>query len=45
MICLVATVLYVAVNNIEPNRRHATALKLLVVVLAVVPILAHLTEE
>jgi hypothetical protein len=42
---LVAAVLYVAVNNIEPNRRHATALKLLIIALAVVAILAHLTEE
>ena len=30
---LVAAVLYVAVDKIEPNRRHATALKLLIIAL------------
>jgi hypothetical protein len=28
---LVAAALYVAVNNLEPNRRHASALKILIV--------------
>jgi hypothetical protein len=45
IVCLVAAALYVAVNNIEPNRRNATALKLLIIALAVVAILAHFTEE
>jgi hypothetical protein len=35
--------LYVAVNNLEPDRREATALKLLIVGLAAAAILAHLT--
>jgi hypothetical protein len=30
-ICLVAAMLFVAVNNIEPNRRYALALKVLIV--------------
>jgi hypothetical protein len=34
--------LYVAVNNLEPNRRDATALKILIIGLAGVAILAHL---
>jgi hypothetical protein len=42
MICLVAAVLYVAVNNLEPNRRYASALKILIITLAVVAFLAHL---
>jgi hypothetical protein len=33
---VVAAVLYVAVNDIEPNRRHAIALKALIIALAVV---------
>jgi len=41
IICMVAAVLYVAVNNVEPNRRHATALKVSIITLAVVAILAH----
>jgi hypothetical protein len=39
---LVAAVLYVAVNNLEPNRRYASALKILIITLAVVAFLAHL---
>jgi hypothetical protein len=31
MICLVAVVLYGAVNKLEPNRRHASVLKILIV--------------
>jgi hypothetical protein len=42
VICLVAAMLYVAVNNLEPNRREATALKILIIGLAVAAILAHL---
>jgi len=34
IICLVAALLYVAVNNLEPNRREATALKILIIGLA-----------
>ena len=42
IICSVAAVLYVAVNNLEPNRRYASALKILIITLAVVAFLAHL---
>jgi hypothetical protein len=42
IISLVAAALYVAVNNLEPNRSHASALKILIITLAVVAILAHL---
>jgi hypothetical protein len=42
IICLVAAMLYVAVNNLEPNRREATALKLLIIGLAGTAIFAHL---
>ena len=42
IICLVAAVLYVAVNNLESNRRYASALKILIITLAVVVLLAHL---
>jgi hypothetical protein len=37
---LVAAALYVAVNNLEPNRSHASALKILIITLAVVAILS-----
>jgi hypothetical protein len=42
IVCLVAAVLYVAVNNLEPDRRYASALKILIITLAVVAFLAHL---
>jgi hypothetical protein len=42
IICLVAVVLYVAVNNLESNRRYASALKILIITLAVLAFLAHL---
>jgi small neutral amino acid transporter SnatA (MarC family) len=42
LICLVAAVLYAAVNNFEPNSRHASVLKALITALAVAAILAHL---
>jgi hypothetical protein len=42
IICLVAAVLYVAINNLEPNPRAVTALKLLIIGLAGAAILAHL---
>jgi hypothetical protein len=42
VICLVAAVLYVAVNNLEPDRREATALKILIIGLAGAAILAQL---
>jgi hypothetical protein len=44
LICLVAAALYVAVNKLEPNRHHASALKALIIALAVVAILAHLMQ-
>jgi hypothetical protein len=44
LICSVAAVLYAAVNNLEPNRRHASVLKLLIVILAGVTILTHLVR-
>jgi hypothetical protein len=44
IICLVAAVTVVAVNNLEPNRREATTLKLLIIGLAGAAILAHLTQ-
>jgi hypothetical protein len=31
IICLVAAVMVVAVNNLEPNHREATTLKLLII--------------
>jgi hypothetical protein len=34
--------LYVAVNNLEPNRRHAFVLKVLIITLALAAILTHL---
>jgi hypothetical protein len=43
IIC-VAAVTVVAVNNLEPNRREATTLKLLIIGLAGAAILAHLTQ-
>jgi hypothetical protein len=44
IICLVAAMLYVAVNNVEPNRREATTLKLLIIGLAGAAILTHLVR-
>ena len=41
-ICLIAAVLVVAVNNLEPNSHEATTLKLLIIGLAGAAILAHL---
>jgi hypothetical protein len=42
IICVVAAVLFVAVNAHEPSRRVASALKVLIVTLAVAAILGHL---
>ena len=42
VICAVAAVLYVAVNKHEPSRRIASALKVLIVTLAVAAIVRHL---
>jgi hypothetical protein len=42
IIRLVTAVLYAAVNNLEPNPRDATSLKLLIVALAGAAILSHL---
>jgi hypothetical protein len=44
LICLVAAVLYVAVNKLEPNHRHASALKTMIIALAIVAVLAHLMQ-
>jgi hypothetical protein len=41
IICLVAAVLVVAVNKLEPNRREATTVKLLIIGLAGAAIIAH----
>jgi hypothetical protein len=41
LICLVAAVLYVAVNRLEPNRRDATGLKIMIIGTAGAAILAH----
>jgi hypothetical protein len=42
IVCLVAAVLYVAVNKLEPNPREAAGLKILIIGLAGAAILAHL---
>jgi hypothetical protein len=42
IICSVAVALYAAVNQLEPNAREATTLKLLIIGLASAAILAHL---
>jgi hypothetical protein len=44
LIFLVAAVLYVAVNKLEPNHRHASALKTMIIALAIVAVLAHLMQ-
>jgi hypothetical protein len=44
IICLVAAVLYVAVNKVEPNSRHAAGQKILIIGVAGAAILAHLTQ-
>ena len=41
-ICGVATMLFVAVNAIEPNRRYASALKLLIVFVSAAAIAGRL---
>jgi hypothetical protein len=42
VICLVAAALYVVVNELEPNRRLASALRIVIVAVAVAAILGHL---
>jgi hypothetical protein len=42
IVCLVAAVLHVAVNKLEPNPREAAGLKILIIGLAGAAILAHL---
>jgi hypothetical protein len=42
VICVVAAALYVVVNEFEPNRRLASALKVVIVAVAVAAILGHL---
>ncbi len=42
VICVIAAVLFVAVNEHEPSRRVASALKVLIVTLAVAAIVGHL---
>jgi chromate transport protein ChrA len=44
VICLVAAALYVAVNELEPNRRLASTLRIVIVAVAVAAILGHLTR-
>ena len=41
VLCVVAAVLYVAVNEHEPNRRVAFALKMFIVILVVAAIVHH----
>jgi hypothetical protein len=41
IICLVAAVLYVAVDKLEPNHRDATGMKILIIGTAGAVILAH----
>jgi hypothetical protein len=42
VICVVAAVLLLAVNRLEPNRRVASGLKIAIVAVAVAAILAYL---
>jgi hypothetical protein len=42
IICVVAAALYVAVNEVEPNRRLASALRIVIVAVAVAAIFSHL---
>ena len=42
VICSVAAVLYMAVNEFEPNRRLAPALRIVIVAVAVAAIFRHL---
>jgi hypothetical protein len=42
IICVVAATLYVVVNELEPNRRLASALRIVIVAVAVAAILGHL---
>ncbi len=44
VICVIAAVLFVAVNEHEPSRRVASALKVLIVTLAVAAIVGHLVS-
>ena len=44
VICLVAAVLYVAVNEFEPNLRLASALRIAIVAVGVAAIFSHLTR-
>ena len=41
-ICVVATILLVAVDDVEPNRRYASVLKFLIVFVSVVAIARRL---
>jgi hypothetical protein len=41
-ICVVATILFVAVEDLEPNRRYGSALKLLIVFVSAVAIARRL---
>ena len=42
LICLVAAMLYMAVNKLEPNPRDVAGLKILIIGVAGAAILAHL---
>ena len=44
IICVVAAALYVMVNELEPNRRLASAIRIVIVAAAVAAILGHLTR-
>jgi hypothetical protein len=44
VICVVAAVLYIAVNKFEPSSRLASALKIAIVAVAVAAILGHLID-
>jgi hypothetical protein len=44
LICLVAAMLYAAVNKLEANPRDAAGLKILIIGVAGAAILAHLTQ-
>jgi multisubunit Na+/H+ antiporter MnhB subunit len=44
VICSVAAVLYVAVNEFEPNRRLASALRIVILAVGVAAIFSHLTR-
>jgi hypothetical protein len=42
-VCVVATILFAAVDDLEPNRRYASVLKFLIVFVSVAAIAGRLT--